>query len=380
MSNYLYDITYIYGQGRKEKLESEEILFGKEFFYGYPYFKEKNYKLNIVEATTQDFKKIRYRLLKEIDKFLSKITKLTFYSNMLITRKNLYVMFNSKNLITSNHGNGNSLSIIVLIMKIFKKINFITIVSGLFNLQQTNYLIRFFRFIFLNIYLYSVDFIVFTNRSEYELASKYFQSFKSKFICLPFCIDENYWKRISAYNPSTRKQILFIGNNGHRDFQLAIEIAQNLPEYKFKFITNKIFPKQIKSQNVELVKGDWNYIYLTDDEIKEEYDKSKIVIMPLKNSIVSAGQSVGLQAAAMGVPLVISETIGFWDKDNYTDNKDIVFVKENNLNTWIEVIVDLYQNEEKLKNISNNSIALIEKFYKLNNFNYELEKLIIKSN
>lgn len=378
MSKYLYDITYIYGQGRKEKLESEDFTFSKEFFYGYPYFKEKNYKLNIVEAKTQDFKKIRYRLLKEIDKFLSKITKLTFYSNMLITRKNLYIMFNSRNLITSNHGNGNSLSLIVLILKTFKKINFITIVSGLFNLQKTNFLIRFFRFIFLKIYLYTVNFIVFTNRSEYELASKYFHSYKKKFICLPFCIDENYWKSSSDYNPSTRNQILFIGNNGHRDFQLALDIAKNLPEYNFKFITNKIFPNQINSQNVVLVKGDWNYIYLTDDEIKEEYNKSKIVIMPLKNSIVSAGQSVGLQAAAMGVPLVISDTIGFWDRAKYTDAKNIVFVKENNLETWIKVIVDLYQNDEKLNTISRNSILLVKEFYNLDNFNYELEKLIKK--
>ena len=39
-SKYKFDITYVFGAGRKTKLSSDED-FGKEFFYGYPYFKNK---------------------------------------------------------------------------------------------------------------------------------------------------------------------------------------------------------------------------------------------------------------------------------------------------------------------------------------------------
>ena len=46
---YKFDITYVYGNGRKIKLESKNPQ-GKEFFYGYPYFLNKDYKLNILET------------------------------------------------------------------------------------------------------------------------------------------------------------------------------------------------------------------------------------------------------------------------------------------------------------------------------------------
>ena len=48
-SKYKFDITYVFGAGRKAKLSSDED-FGKEFFYGYPYFKNKNFSMNIIET------------------------------------------------------------------------------------------------------------------------------------------------------------------------------------------------------------------------------------------------------------------------------------------------------------------------------------------
>ena len=137
---YKFDITYVYGNGRKIKLESKNPQ-GKEFFYGYPYFLNKDYKLNILEtnnATDLDNSKFTKIVLRFLDKYLSKLTKLTFYLKSLITKQALADLYSSKNIVTSNHGIGMTLFIYVKIFKLFRKINYIVIISGLFAMKQTN--------------------------------------------------------------------------------------------------------------------------------------------------------------------------------------------------------------------------------------------------
>ena len=76
MSNkYKFDITYIYGAGRKVKLKSNED-FGKEFFYGYPYFENKDYSMNIIETVGRKHSPAVAFLINFLDKTLSKATKL----------------------------------------------------------------------------------------------------------------------------------------------------------------------------------------------------------------------------------------------------------------------------------------------------------------
>ena len=58
--------------------------------------------------------------------------------------------------------------------------------------------------------------------------------------------------------PSKQKEdILFVGNNAHRDFSKVIEITKQLPDKKFKIVSSNIDEKIIPN-NVQLIKGDWN--------------------------------------------------------------------------------------------------------------------------
>ncbi len=139
---YKFDITYVYGNGRKIKLESKNPQ-GKEFFYGYPYFLKNNYKLNILETNNAgdlNNSKLTKIFLSILEKYLSKLTKLTFYLKSLITKQVLIDIYNSKNIITSNHGIGMTLFIYIKFFKLFKKINYVVIISGLFAMKKTNIL------------------------------------------------------------------------------------------------------------------------------------------------------------------------------------------------------------------------------------------------
>ena len=42
---------------------------------------------------------------------------------------------------------------------------------------------------------------------------------------------------------------------------------------------------------------------------------------------------------SMKVPVVITETVGFWEKEKFENNKNI-FMKENNLENW-EIMIKI---------------------------------------
>lgn len=375
MSKYIYDITFVFGKGRKQKLLSN-LDYGKEFFYGYPYFSSK-YKTNIIETEKQNSFFLTKKVLKFLDLFFAKFSKLTFYMNVLISRETLAQLYYSKNVITSNHGIGMSLFIYIYFMKIFKKINFIVILSGLFSMKKSNLIVRALRKIIFSFFLFTVDFLIFTNRSEYEFARNKHKKYESKFICLPFCIDTNFWKPNTTPNFEQKKGVLFIGNNGHRDFNLVIDIANTLRNIPFTFITNRIKNEDIKFNNVTNILGDWNAGYLSDEEVKNYYENARIVILPINDTLVSSGQSAGLQAASVGTPVITTRTIGFWDYKNYVSNKNILLLKDNTLKLWVTTIENLYNNYEKLEELSKESLSLVNSHYTLDNFDKNLEEYLI---
>ena len=64
---------------------------------------------------------------------------------------------------------------------------------------------------------------------------------------------------------------------------------------------------------------------------------------------------------SMNVPVIITETIGFWDKDVFIDNVNIFFVSKNKLDTWTKKIRDVLTNEIQTKLVIDNSKNLFQK-------------------
>ena len=107
----------------------------------------------------------------------------------------------------------------------------------------------------------------------------------------------------------------------------ALSLASNMPQFEFIFVTSNINKKDINSQNVTLIEGQWNKKILSDEEVKNIYNSSLLTIIPIKDSYQPSGQSVALQSMSMGVPVLITETIGFWDKDIFKNNENIFLLK-----------------------------------------------------
>ena len=168
---------------------------------------------------------------------------------------------------------------------------------------------------------------------------------------------------------------MFIGNDGKRDYDFAVEIANQMSEYKFIFVSKQINQEVAKS-NIEILNGKWDENLLTDSDIRDIYRKSLISIIPLKNSFQPSGQSVALQSMSMKIPVIITKTNGFWDKSKFSHNKNIIFTKTNSLKEWEEKIEQLFLNKNLTESIVSSAYETINNNYTIEKFYKDFKKIL----
>ena len=370
MDNSSRYITYIFGAGRLEKLDSGSIR-AREFFYGYQFLSNDN-NMQIIEMQSPDVSQRPF--LNFIDKVLRKLTKLPIYTKDILFYKNYKTLKKTEKLIVTTDLLALSVLPFLLIIKILYKIEIFVIVMGLFGREPKNKIIKFFQNFYIGILLKLTNEFIFLGKGEYLDAKLMRPRDSEKFIFLPFCVDTDFWKPDKSYEHDKRNGILFIGNDGKRDFKLIEKIAKSLPEIEFTFITSQI--RNTSLPNVNLIKGNWGKSILTDSEILNFYLSSRLTIIPLKNTLQPSGQTVALQSMACGTPVMISETKGFWDKDKFKHRKNILFVNNADVSAWIEEVRNYYYDPLVLKSLSENSLETINDEYKLENFDKNLKAII----
>ena len=80
---------------------------------------------------------------------------------------------------------------------------------------------------------------------------------------------------------------------------------------------------------------------------------------------------------AVGVPVLISKTSGFWDLRKFEHNKNIVFIENDGIDSWIDQIIKLRNNPNAIDNITDNAFKTIEENYDLLGFYDAFKKIVI---
>jgi glycosyltransferase involved in cell wall biosynthesis len=364
-------ITYIYQAGRTARLENMNTS-AKEFFYGYFQLKEKLGNVNFLEFDLLS----NSRLTNNLNQFLRKISGLPFFSDLIINKMNKKTLLESKTIVCTNQRVGFSI-LFMLLLNSTKKINSIVFVMGLFNNNPKNVIKKFFRNFFTILFMKTFKNIIFLSSGEYQYVKHHFPQYDNKTHFLPFSIDQKFWTlKNSDTNIQTDKNVLFIGNDGKRDYKFVIELASKMPDVNFTFITKQINIDEIKSKNVTLLNGKWDDLNITDLDIKTYYQHSSISIIPIFKSLQPSGQSVALQSISMGVPVLITKSDGFWEPTLFEDNKHIIFIDENKVHLWKDKIEDMLGDVEKYKLISSQGKNLVKRNNNLETFSQKLMKII----
>lgn len=360
--------TFVFGSGRITKIGSEDFK-AKEFFYGYSYF-SKYLNTNIVEMSAPNNSK---NILAFIDKVLRKLTELPIYTKDIVNIKNIKILKNSKKIIFTTELLALSLLPVTLVMKLFKKFDVFVIVMGLFGRRPENKFVKFIQNVFIKLLASITSQFIFIGKGEFNKAKKDWPKLINKFTYIPFSVDTEFWHPPKV-ELAKKEGILFVGNDGKRNYRLLLDIAESLPEINFTIITKQI--EECEFENVTLVNGNWGEGILTDEEIKSYYQNAKLLILPINQTYQPSGQSVALQSMACGTPVLISKTEGFWDFDMFGDKNNIFFVNSDNLEEWREQINILYSSDDLLRECSRNANSTVVNELSLNKFSKELYNLV----
>ncbi len=362
-------ILYIFGPGRLEKM-SKDSHQAREFYYGYFDLKNK-YNLNAFEAS----KDISYRnglrkILHFYDRFIVKMTNFPSYSTEIISFKNIKSYGNSQVAVFTSDALFLSFLPIVFFYKIIgKKINNIVITMGLLGKVPDRKFKKITNKFFLKLVHFSADKFVFLGRGEYELAKEVFEKNMSKIIHIPFCVDTEFWTKNSKRK---KAGILFVGNDGKRDYDLLVKLVKKMKDQQFTFISN--FNFKYSAKNLRIIKGNWYEKLLSDEEMRNFYTDSKLTILPIKQTYQPSGQSVGLQSISCNTPILISKTNGFWGDNKFVSKYKVNFVSSNTVEEWSNAINNIL-NSYKSFELTNRELVEFTDEYNLKAFAQKLERL-----
>ena len=364
-------ITYFFLNGRLKRINDEKP-YPVEMFYGYQYLKSKFLNVSIIEARPTV---IRTFIQNNIEHRIGHILKIPILFSYFTSIKNYLITRKSDILIFSNHRALISSYPMLLVNKLFGKshISIVFFMGLLNNFPKNVYLYKFKIYFVKNILRFSNK-VYFLNKPELDTANELFPEFENIFEYYPFSVDLDFWKN---KNQIKSNDVLFIGNDGQRDYDIVINLVNKLPNTSFTIVSKFIDRNKIKNRHCKIIEGSWDDSLLSDLDILDLYNKSKVTIIPLKDSLQPSGQSVALQSMACGTPVIISKTKGFWDNENLIDNKNIFFISNNNLKDWVDKInLVLNYSNEKYNSYSDSCEAIVKQRYSVDNINFKLENFI----
>jgi glycosyltransferase involved in cell wall biosynthesis len=138
---------------------------------------------------------------------------------------------------------------------------------------------------------------------------------------VPFGVDAEFW---SPGDVAPTREVLAIGNDGHRDWDTLVAAAPYISA-PIRIFTRHAPPPTLPP-NVTWEHADWYSQVLTDEEVRNLYRGAAVVVVPTKDVPQPSGQSVTLQAMASARPVVLTRTRGLWAPDELRDGENIVLV------------------------------------------------------
>jgi glycosyltransferase involved in cell wall biosynthesis len=366
-------VTFVFQKARKDRL-NKNIPFAKDMFYTYFSFSE------VAETELIEFGDVpqgrRYKYLWKFENSIRSALKIPMYSLYLTNKRNFQKFATSDHVILGTNRVATSCFPMMLVIKLLnKKVKFTFFVLGLYASRPKYFILRGIQSVFYFLLFSLTDNIIFIGQGEYKHAIKKSRFHKRKFSYIPFGIDVNFWKTECTPSFEKKKEILFVGNDSSRDFELAKQIAKQMPNYKFIFVTSGI-EKEDTGDNVTLYSGTWGDPVLSDLELKSIYEQSKLTIVPMKETLQPSGQSVALQSMIIGTPVLISNISGLWDKEKLLNGENIYLMDTNNVEDWVNKIKHLYKNENELISVSKKSIETVIDSFSISRFYENVKKTI----
>ena len=329
--------------GRKERIKLiKKNNAPKDFLQGLDTIISQGFNIKHLSSTKKYKQKPIFLLGKYIEEFFCKLSNIGIRPLSVYQFRNL---INSSNYIVS-FTDGFSLSLGFYYSFIDKR-NQIKLAGAFHRLSDYNsklpkLLRKIYYLIFLKI-LKRLDYIIFYGEADRLNAIKHFNLEKNKTYIIKFGVDINFWKP-SNKETFNSKYLFSIGQDPARDFKTLLKVNTKKKIHIHTILLNPINKKNLKITNGSYYKHKNSF---SDLKIRELYQESFAIVIPLKNVFQPSGYSVTLQAMACGKPVILTKTKGLWAPSLFKNMENCILVNPYKSNE-IENAISLLENNKNL--------------------------------
>ncbi len=210
-----------------------------------------------------------------------------------------------------------------------------------------------------------LDFIIFYGEADRDNSVKFFKLMRNKTFIIKFGVDTSFWQ-INKINNFSSKYLFSIGQDPARDFQTLLKVKTNK---KIHIHTILLDPFENKKFKVTSGKYQNHKDSFSDLKIRELYQNSFAVLVPLKDVFQPSGYSVTLQAMACGKPVILTRTKGLWAPTIFKSLTNCILVNPENPEEIENAIKILENNEEIYNLISSQARKTVEENFSLKDAN-----------
>jgi glycosyltransferase involved in cell wall biosynthesis len=345
-------IVCLYKGGRKDRLSLiPKGLVPFDFFYGALGLNKKEFEISFFEnkSNISGFKNKIFRLK---DLFIQRLTKLGIGKFDVNKIKNKCL--NKKIIISFSDGLSLSLGCINYLQNI-RKIGCFHCLSDLD--QRSHFILRKWSYNVIKKSIDNLDHIAFFGEEDRKISINKFNIIKKKTSIIRFGVDTNFWKPANGNN---NKYFFSVGQDPQRDFNTLIKANVDYPIH----IHTELNIKSSK-KNIMITSGSFFNRRLSDVELRELYQNSIAVIVPLKDVVQPSGYSVTLQAMSCGKPVILTKTKGLWDKNLLIDKFNCILIDPYNSDSLTKAMNKITDDQDFRKELGFRARETVEKYFNM---------------
>ena len=206
------------------------------------------------------------------------------------------------------------------------------------------------------------------NQTIADIFSNFLDLPSSHFIPVPDSL-ANLGEEISKISDFEDKNYIFMGGASNRDFSLFVEVAKQLPQYKFIAVTFEKY-KHIfldAPTNVEVKYG------IPVEQFLQILANASLLFIPLINNM-QGGQLVIFQGALSQKPILTTDTVAI---HTYFTDSSISLIPMGDLDSAVEKVNSLMEDEERRKLLGQAAYNQILKFTPKKIYNEYRTKLLV---
>jgi glycosyltransferase involved in cell wall biosynthesis len=151
---------------------------------------------------------------------------------------------------------------------------------------------------------------------------------------VPFGVD------VEAFRPTAAPpdvDVVSVGADPHRDFELLLTVAATMPETSFLVVTTAGRTRELagRPSNVA-VEAD-----LPFDEMRRRLERARVVALPVRENSYSGATTVLLQAMALAKPVVVTRTAAIATGYGLEDGKNVRLVSPGDSAAFAGAVADV---------------------------------------